>query len=362
MRIAYLAALDVSRPSGVLKKILSQITVWSREGNQVALFVVSPQAQVWSGAIHRANTIQVLSFDSALGRFKSWMQVVRRIQLWAPDVLYWRAGVYQPWLERLTRLFPTVYEFNTYDVREYRQVFSTVKYAYHMATRKRLLSLARGYVVPTSEIGRMYNDRSCPVAVIPNGIMLEEFKQLTAPRTNSPRLCFIGSPGSPWHGVDKLVVIAKSFPDWEFDVVGYRREDLGSDVPPNLCCHGYMSQAQYEGLFAECHVAIGSLALYRNGLEEACPLKVREYLAYGLPVINAYKDSDFPGGAPFLLELPNKKECAPGDLEKISRFVNSWIGRRVQAAEVRCIDMAEKERARLSFMFHCARTTVNNGT
>jgi len=40
-------------------------------------------------------------------------------------------------------------------------------------------------------------------------------------------------------------------------------------------------------------VAIGALATYRKGMKETSTLKVREYLAYGLPVILDHHDPDF---------------------------------------------------------------------
>lgn len=42
-----------------------------------------------------------------------------------------------------------------------------------------------------------------------------------------------------------------------------------------------------------CQVCIGTLALHRKNMTEASPLKTREYLAHGFPVIIGYKDTAF---------------------------------------------------------------------
>ena len=53
--------------------------------------------------------------------------------------------------------------------------------------------------------------------------------------------------------------------------------------------------------------------MHRKKQEEASPLKVREYIALGLPVILPYKDTAFIDGCPdWVLELPN----APSTFEK----------------------------------------------
>jgi hypothetical protein len=41
-------------------------------------------------------------------------------------------------------------------------------------------------------------------------------------------------------------------------------------------------------------------------MSEASPLKSREYLALGLPVIGAYEDTDIPPDDPVYLQLPNR--------------------------------------------------------
>ena len=56
------------------------------------------------------------------------------------------------------------------------------------------------------------------------------------------------------------------------------------------------------------HIGLGSMAFYRNKMFEACPLKVREYVASGLPVILPYADTAFREECPeWVLRLPNEE-------------------------------------------------------
>ncbi|MNZ78728.1 hypothetical protein D3C78_973150 [compost metagenome] len=97
-------------------------------------------------------------------------------------------------------------------------------------------------------------------------------------------------------------------------------------------------------------MAIGPLALYRRGMKEASPLKVREYLAYGLPVINGYVDTDFKEEVPFILRIPNEPRNTANASAAIEEFVHSWQGRRVDRSEVGHLDVTVKETARLAYM------------
>ena len=97
--------------------------------------------------------------------------------------------------------------------------------------------------------------------------------------------------------------LAHNFDMWSFDIIGYSSSDF-MDIPNNVTFHGILTSDDYKKILSESDVAIGSLSLHINNMNEACTLKVREYLAFGIPTIIGYKDSDFPGSVPFLLELP----------------------------------------------------------
>jgi hypothetical protein len=84
-------------------------------------------------------------------------------------------------------------------------------------------------------------------------------------------------------------------------------------------------------------------------MNEACPLKVREYLAYGLPIIIGYSDTDFLERPDFILTLPNHENNVNESLSEIEKFVLKWKGKRVPRDMITHIDICEKEKQRLSF-------------
>jgi hypothetical protein len=162
------------------------------------------------------------------------------------------------------------------------------------------------------------------------------------------------SPVPSWNGVDRVIGLAEALPEVEFDLVGpVLASDLGRR-PPNVHLHGMLPTAGYAPLLARASVALGPLALYRKGMSEACPLKVREYLLHGLPVLTSHEDTDFIGQEPwFIRRVAN----ADGDLRAEVPAIRDWLddvgGRRVpREAVLPRLGTDAKERKRLAFFRH----------
>lgn len=167
------------------------------------------------------------------------------------------------------------------------------------------------------------------------------------------RFVFISSPGQAWQGLDEIARLAAVKPDWRFDLIGPERGELaafGLQAPANMAFHGQLTRDRYQPLLDRADIAIGTLALYRKGMEEASPLKVREYLANGLPIIAAYRETDFPEPVPFFLQLPPEPGNTVRHLSAIERFAREWRGRRVKREQVRHLDVTVKEAARVAYM------------
>jgi hypothetical protein len=168
-----------------------------------------------------------------------------------------------------------------------------VYYFYNRLTRNIDLSRAAGLVSVSRELLSLpvFNRYGKLTRVIANGIDLSRVMELPAPNNSRPRLVFIGTPGYPWHGVEKLAMLANAFPDLMIDVIGY--DTLGAAVSMDEYCFTWISDFSiFQQIIGGADVAIGSLALHRNNLNEASPLKNRECLAYGLPSILPYIDTD----------------------------------------------------------------------
>jgi hypothetical protein len=244
---------------------------------------------------------------------------------------------------------PTVLEMNTNYKGQYSLHKSKIKYLYHFLTQDRILKRSHGMVFVAREIAGAYKHYVKPTSVLGNGIDLVHHPQLPAPENPFPRLVFLGSPAAPWHGVDKILWLAHNFRQWQFDLIGPGPENLDRPLPPNMSVHGMLARIQYERIVEQADIAIGTLALHRNEMNEASPLKVREYLAYGLPTIIGYQDTDFQQPAPFLLQIPNTPDNVVTHAPVIAQFVEAWRGKRVPRDKIMHLDLNSKERERLLF-------------
>jgi hypothetical protein len=126
-------------------------------------------------------------------------------------------------------------------------------------------------------------------------------------------------------------------------------------LPPNIEFRSRLTREQYEPIVGKCTAGIGSLGLHRIQMFEGGPLKVREYAAFGLPLILACRDVDVPEDAPYALYIPNTEDNIAMSLPAIRDFVEKWRGRRVPREQVAHMDWAVKEQKRLEFI---GRVTV----
>jgi len=158
----------------------------------------------------------------------------------------------------------------------------------------------------------------------------------------------LGVP-APWAGVDKILRLSSALPEFDFDLVGVDRT-VGISLPSNVQVYGYCAREEYESVLAAADVALGPVALHRKGMSQAAPLKVREYLLRGIPVIFGYDDPDLDDDPWFALRLPNTEHNVEDSVDAIRDFVRSVAGTRVSRDEVaHRIDIVAKEDTRLSF-------------
>lgn len=352
MRIAYLGQMaDVSRETSIAKKIRSQSLAWIGTGHTVRYFALAPSHVVWPG-LSPLET-ELLPAGGAPGRLLRAPALCRRIRAWQPDLIYFRYAYHAPGLPALFRDFPTVAEINSDDQREYPLTLGRLQNLYHRFTRRRVLAPVRGFVPVTRELAQRFASFGQPSLVVANSIDLDSFSTLAPADTSAPvHLAFLGSPGTPWHGLDRLGELAALLPEATIDIIGCARSewDPASAPPPNLIFHGHLTRDRYQPLLQQATAALGTFGLYRKGMHEACPLKVREYLALGLPVITAYEDTDIPPDAAYCLRLPNDTASLAPHRARLVSFIDHWRSHRVPRSSISHLDTSVKETRRLAFL------------
>ena len=235
-----------------------------------------------------------------------------------------------------------------------RAGMSRARFGYHRLTRGRILGGASGFVAVTEEIARSVASYHKPALVLGNGIELAAVRPLPpASGGRASAVLIAAKPDEAWHGLDKLLALARVLPDVDVHVIGQLTAALEA-VPPNVTLYGFLGQERYRALLAEVDVGIAPLALHRKHMDEACPLKTREYLALGMPVVAGYRDPDVRD-VPHLLELPNREDNVAQHVAAIDAFIARWHGKRVERSAVAQLDSGIKEQARLQFLAACCR-------
>lgn len=348
MKIAYIAQVDVAQESGISKKIIAQVVTWRRAGHDARLFLMTRSAKAWSAWDEVDPT--VFRYQGHLSGAHSARRLAEAATGWGLDGAYFRMGTCYPAFLRLARRRPFVLEVNTDDASEARARWGALKAHLYMAGVRSMRRRAAGAVCVSREIATGISDSGLRVLTIANGIEVERYPNRQPPSNPAPRLIFVGSAGCAWHGVDKLSHIGQRFPEWTIDVVGMERSAASVEMPRNVVFHGFLGEDGYRPLLERADVAIGALALHRLGMNESSSLKVREYLAMGLPVVLGNPDTDLKSGSPFVLPLRNCEENVQTSLDLIEEFVLRWRGRTVDRHEIEHLDVSVKERKRLSFM------------
>ena len=351
MKIAYVCYWNLLSKDGVAEKINAQANHWRRAGHVVDVFCLSRAPRDHAGG----EGWTLFHFTSLTGRVAGTRRLVRAVRDYRPDLVYLRYDLFVPPPVSLLTDFASAVEINSDDRREalLRRRRAVAAAWYNELNRRAILGNVAGAVCVTHELARSpaFASFGKPTEVIANGVDLDRIRVSSAPSNERPRVAFLGSRAQTWHGVDKILWLASALPNVEFDIVGYDLRDLDGPVTPNVHARGVLSHEDYEAVLASSDVAIGTLALHRKEMTEACPLKVREYLAHGVPVVVAYDDTDFLGEDPwYMLRLPNEESNVRDHVGDFERFIERVRGRRVPRDEIaERVGAHAKEGRRLAF-------------
>ncbi len=343
MRLAYFGQISGAPSSGVLHKVQGQTEQWLARGHEVRLFLLTrDEPALWSDVFPQAYVRQ---FTDPLSRFRAMAGLVRGVRSYRPDLIYHRYFAFYPTTLILPWRTPVVIEVNTDDPKEYA-LTGRFRSSYNSATRGLVLGRADALVFVTNELSDSpsfagFRGRH---VVITNGIDLAAYPELPAPAGDPPRLVFVGSPGQPWQGFDKVVRMARLRPTWRFEIVGTEAE---GPAPDNVRWHGPLQREAVLDVLASADVAIGQLALHRKDMHENSTLKNREYLAVGLPMLYAHRDPDADTLDAGVLRIANTESNVEDEIDRISDFVATSIGFRIPRSAVGHLDYGAKEEQRL---------------
>jgi glycosyltransferase involved in cell wall biosynthesis len=364
MRIAYVTEWNPYDPTGVLRKILGQVSAWKAAGASVHIFALAPLRNIGPaldfdshgeivGKISQ-QTLTRFSFARLGYVNKIWSagELKAAVENFSPDMIYYRRqGPWYPGIGSVLRLAPTVAEVNGNTAGA--AIWGKLNERSEIWSNWILQRSISAYVAVSPEIAEEFRDTGAPVAVIPNSLP-QKPRPLPPTDNERPAFVFVGSAlaqGGGWHGIDKILTLASRLPLSRFEIVGLTSADLAEPVvPKNVRFHGPKYGKDLEAIYRSCDVGIGTLALHRRGMEITSALKPLEYLIFGLPVILGYRETEPAlNSGEYTLSIGNHEKNVLDNIDAIAAFAETWRARRV-SADLTYLSSDVVERKRLDFL------------
>jgi glycosyltransferase involved in cell wall biosynthesis len=345
MKLIYTVIFFGKEPSGVQKKIMSQVKNLNDLGLPSVIYSLTginddspPSPQV------DKIIIPNLEYHSPKGFFAKKRRIYTRDYaliniietLHADEILYTRipspSGITSKLLKN-SRKCKIIIEYQTIEPIEGRLNGDYGGLVFDFFYGDDIRKYTDGIVGVTDEITQYQVTRSGdpkkPHITIGNGINVGS----VAPRRCVPcigedlhLLCVANI--SRWHGLDRLIRGLGTY-HGPTRVILHIAGD-GSEIPylkkiinkfnitDQVIFHGLTTGNDLDILFNTCHIAVGSLGMHRKGLTQTSELKAREYCARGIPYIIACADPDFPDDFPYIYEFPSDESAI--DIERIIEF------------------------------------------
>ncbi|MFN7302373.1 MAG: hypothetical protein ACK5U7_12940 [Bacteroidota bacterium] len=171
---------------------------------------------------------------------------------------------------------------------------------------------------------------------IGNGINVEKNPLRRSPVFDGAELDILflkGSSGNaPWNGLDRLICGMAKYTgpvEIRLHIVGNRvpgEVEIPREIESKVVFTGYLEGEALDKMFDKCHIACGTLGLFRSKQKENATLKVRNYIVRGIPFFYGYTDIDLadkPDAKRWSEELENNG--SPVNMQEIIRFAHNAL-------------------------------------
>ena len=302
-KIAFLYLLP-DNMSGLLNKINSQAeAVFDLDRNIEFIIFYELEKPVINSISANIIFEKLPKFKFKTGFFFTPRYIVNYVNQKKYDLIFSRIYGFSPFFFFFfrKRKFKFIVEYHTKILNEYIALGRfDLALAYRMF-KKISDRVIDAKICVTKEISNI-ESFSKPVVTITNGF---KHRKLDLPafqyfRGNSLGILMLCSKLQPWHGIERFF---ESVINWEvnnpelkvrIDIVGeiYESDFKESKLPKHVLFHGSKNDIEIIELARNANMGLSSLGLFLKNMDEACPLKSREYISLGLPFIYGYKDHD----------------------------------------------------------------------
>jgi glycosyltransferase involved in cell wall biosynthesis len=246
----------------------------------------------------------------------------------APDVLLLRRSFYDPLEPRFIRSQRNVlivhHAIEDAEITALGGLAMPVKRMFERSLGPRSIANATGLIGLTDEILEHEQSRHRATgrhrlhSVYPNGRLMSADAPVDE-RDEIPTLAFVASEFSPWQGLEDLLnALEGQGSRVRVDVIGGlspSQRDRCERVD-GVVVHGMLGGDDLDRVMRRAWVGLAPLRADSQGLTQTCSLKVRDYLAAGVPVVSGQADV-LPDGFPFF-------RLVGTDIEGILAAAHEW--------------------------------------
>jgi hypothetical protein len=344
LKIAYIFDWQGKADAGVVKKVEEQVLTWMNIGVTVEVFLIR---DVLSEDINFSATthkyIYKSNWERILSRNRALYWILRNRKGW---LIYRRYGLFTPFDVLAMSMLDTVIEINTNNKFFYKER-SILQFIWFKTQDYWIGKLSFGACAVTEELKAINSSRYSRIAVFTNAISLDTFKAGKKIRSSN-KLIFLAGDDFSWNGLDLIEIIARSLPDYMIEVFGIQSKKSSES---NVHFFDYLPSHILPEKLNEYLAGIATLQLENVGLTEAAPLKTRQYLLNGLPVIARFRDSGIDESAPFVfiidIDIKNKKIYNKKELRD---FLLSCRNLSINKSDLQKMDVKEVEMQRIQYL------------
>jgi hypothetical protein len=318
VKVTYLTIGEAS--AGVSKKLRDKTASLRQAGLDAHLVILGTEKNELDAHVSRVQVNQSLAHKVGklffLWRlsvfFEQWAlyrAALNWVQAHPADLILFRYPVGDFFLWRFLHCCPqrVVFEYNTIELAELKLRKSASFYYQYFYWSERIFGKAvrvrsAGIIGVTPEITEYQSKLAggaIPSIAISNGINVERVKQRAGADFDGTELRIVLLSGSQaqWHGVDILLKSLEEVKN-ECKIICYiagqitKEQEERARRIQNVIVLPPQYGEDLDKLMDQCHLGIGTLGFETSFLTQACPLKVREYWARGIPFVIAYEDAD----------------------------------------------------------------------
>jgi hypothetical protein len=347
--IYYIVRIGKLTPrEGVSKKIEAQLKYIEKNSLNMNLVILTSQVGDISWADHPRVDIIIKNSLTTKEVINSIDEYLIRNNIPNDAIIYLRQfGSWSRSLHNFVKKHRVVFEHNTKEIDEnilkinnipgLRGFYIRLKHIPFFLLQKfyakRTLKSALGGIAVTQELAEYEADLAeghYDCRVVANGTDYpDEIMPKSTPITGKIQFAMLIGSYSKWHGIERLLESIRNVTyDQSFviHIIGDVPEHMVLDIETNFSdsvkYHPGKSKQEIINFLDSVHCGIGTLALHTKNMEEACPLKVREYFAQGLPCLIGYIDTDISKKTQldrYTFSVPNSTE--PIDFSLVVQFI-----------------------------------------